>query len=72
MRLQVVQTSRNLTGHAGLAAVGHCLNHFARLAAAVDSALPVRSGIATSDVVRAYVGLLALGKSDFDAIENYR
>jgi len=72
MRLQVVRTSRNLTGHAGLVAVGHCLNHFAQLPAAIDPALPVRSGIATSDVMRAYVGLLTMGKSDFDAIENHR
>ena len=72
MRIKVVQTSRNLTGHAGLVALGHCLNHFAQLPAAIDPKLPVRAGIANSDVVRSYVGLLALGKSDFDAIENYR
>ena len=29
MRIKVVQTSRNRTGHAGLVALGHCLNHFA-------------------------------------------
>ncbi len=72
MRIKVVQTSRNLSGHAGLVALGHCLNHFAQLPAAIDPKLPVRAGIANSDVVRSYVGLLALGKSDFDAIENYR
>lgn len=72
MRLQVVRTSRNLTGQAGLVAVGHCLNQFAQLPAAVDPVFPVRSGVPTSDVVRAYVGLLSLGKSDFDAIENHR
>ena len=38
----------------------------------IDAALPVRTGVATSDIVRAYVGLLVQGKSDFDAIENYR
>ena len=65
MMLKVVQSSRNLTGHAGLAAVGHCLNHFARLPAAIDPTLLVRAGIVNSDVARAYVGLLALGKSDF-------
>lgn len=72
MRVQVVRSSRNLVGHAGLVAVGHCLNQFARLASAIDPALPVRSGIPTSDVVRAYVGLLAMGKSDFEAVENHR
>lgn len=72
MRLQVVRSSRNLTGQAGLVAVGHCLNHFAQLPAAIDPVFPVRSGVPTSDVVRAYIGLLTLGKSDFDAIENQR
>jgi hypothetical protein len=70
--LKVIQSSRNLTGHAGLAAVGHCLNSFAQLSAAVDPKLPVRAGMSNSDIVRAYVGLLALGKSDFEAIENFR
>jgi hypothetical protein len=38
----------------------------------LDAALPVRSGVATSDVLRSYVGLLVQGKSDFDAIEGHR
>lgn len=68
----MVQSSLNLTGQAGLVAVGHCLNHFAQLPGAVDPAFPVRSGVPTSDVVRSYIGLLSLGKSDFDAVENQR
>lgn len=72
MRLKVVPCSHALTGQAGLVAIGHCLNHFAQLPAAIDAALPVRTGIANSDVVRSMIGLLCLGKSDFDAIENYR
>lgn len=32
----------------------------------------MRSGVATSDVLRSYLGLLVQGKSDFDAIENVR
>ena len=35
-------------------------------------ALAVRTGVASSDIVRSYLGLLAQGKSDFDAIENFR
>jgi hypothetical protein len=38
----------------------------------VDADLPVRTGVATSDIVRSYLGLLVQGKSDFDAIENLR
>jgi len=72
MALKVIHSSRNLTGHAGLLAIGHCLNHFTQLPQAIDPVLPVRAGIANSDVLRAYVGLLSMGKSDFDAIENHR
>lgn len=38
----------------------------------IDAALPVNGGVANSDVLRAYLGLLAQGKSDFDAIEGFR
>jgi hypothetical protein len=38
----------------------------------LDAALPVRAGVSTADVCRAYLGLLVQGKSDFDAIENFR
>lgn len=70
--LKVVQSARNLTGHAGLVAVGHCLHQFARLRQAIDPILPVRAGIGNADVTAAYLGLLVMGKSDFDAIENHR
>ena len=38
----------------------------------IDAALAVRTGVASSDIVRSYLGLLVLGTSDFDAIENFR
>jgi hypothetical protein len=42
------------------------------LADAVDSNAALRHGVSHSDVLRSYLGLLSLGKSDFDAIENVR
>lgn len=72
MVLKVIHSSRNLTGHAGLLAIGHCLNQFAQIAQVVDPVLPMRTGISNADVLRSYVGLLSMGKSDFDAIENHR
>ncbi|MBI3759121.1 MAG: transposase [Deltaproteobacteria bacterium] len=36
--------------------------------ARLDAVLPVRGGVSNSDIVRSYMGLLAQGKSDFDAI----
>ena len=70
--LEVKQLNYDLTPVAGLALVGHHLTTLARTFAAIDAALPVRTGVAASDIVRSYVGLLVQGKSDFDAIENHR
>jgi hypothetical protein len=52
--------------------VGHHLNRLAPVFKQLDAALPVRNGVANSDVLRSYLGLLVQGKSDFDAIENFR
>ena len=70
--IQVKQLDYDLTPTAGLALVGHFLKTLAPVLADVDAALPVRTGVATSDIVRSYLGLLVQGKSDFDAIENLR
>lgn len=52
--------------------VGHYLKAVKPVLARLDAALPVKSGVANSDIVRSYVGLLVQGKSDFDAVENFR
>ena len=70
--IQVKQLDYDLTPTAGLALVGHQLKILAPVLAEVDAALPVRSGVASSDIVRSYLGLLVQGKSDFDAIDNVR
>ena len=70
--IQVKQLDYDLTPTAGLALVGHFLKTLAPVLADVDAALPVRIGVATSAIVRSYLGLLVRGKSDFDAIENLR
>jgi len=67
--IQVQQPDHDLTLTAGLVLVGHFLKTLAPALAATDAALPVRTGRATSDIVRSYLGLLVRGKSDFDATE---
>ena len=71
-QLIVKQLHYDLTPVAGLALVGHYLAALQPVFGRLDAALPVKSGVANSDIVRSYVGLLAQGKSDFDAIENFR
>jgi hypothetical protein len=64
-------SSETLTSHSGLALIGLAMK---RLTGFVNdvATIPQRHGIATIDCVRSYIGLLCIGKSDFDAIENKR
>ena len=70
--IEFKQLKYELTPVAGLALVGAHLKTLAPVLAQLDAALPVRGGVSNADIVRSYLGLLAQGKSDFDAIENYR
>jgi hypothetical protein len=70
--IEVKQLDDDLTPTAGLALVGHFLKTLAPVLADVDAALPVRTGVASSDIVRSDLGLLVQGKSDFDAVEKLR
>jgi hypothetical protein len=67
----VKQLPYDLSGQAGLALIGKYLKRI-NLNALVDPAFPVRAGIANSDILKSYLGLLCLGKNDFDAIEAQR
>lgn len=68
----IKQLDYDLTPVAGLSLVGHHLRRLAPVLKRIDVALSMRTGVATSDILRSYIGLLVQGKSDFDAIENYR
>jgi hypothetical protein len=70
--LIVKQLDYDLTPVAGLALVGHHLKRLLPVFDQIDEALPVRTGVRSSDIVRSYLGLLVQGKSDFDAMENFR
>jgi hypothetical protein len=63
-------STRHLTSTAGLMLIGQCLllAELERL----DLRLPKRGKITLSGLVKCYVALLTLGKSDFEAIEAFR
>jgi len=61
----------DLSSHAGLAFIGKYLKSI-NINALIDPVFSVRSGVANSAILKSYLGLLCLGKSDFDAIENFR
>lgn len=62
----------DLTSNAGLALVGQYIKRLG-ISGRVDRKFPVGiGGIANSDIVKSYLGLLVQGKNDFDAIEAFR
>lgn len=67
-RFILEQSSADIIGQSGLALVGQALKQHTRLAQMVDHQVPLRHGISHSDVLKSYIGLLCLGKNDFEAI----
>lgn len=74
MKRFIIEKSKDETyiSHAGLALVGLCLNRFTSLAKRLAEVAPLLSGISHADVVRSYVGLLSIGKSDYEAVTGFR
>lgn len=72
MRLRIEQSKTELyTSHSGLALVGLAINRHTSLIKTAQSVVK-RHGIPNIELIRSYVGQLAIGKSDFDALENAR
>ena len=67
----VKKLSYDLSSHGGLALVGRLFKRI-NLSAMIDPKYPVRAGIANSDILKCYLGLLTLGKNDFEAVEGFR
>lgn len=70
-RFKLKESKKELTSYAGLALIGQCLEAV-RVDAVLDGRIPVSQGMRTSDLAKSVVGLLSLGKSDFEAIEPFR
>jgi hypothetical protein len=73
MRTFTLQQSRTevYTPHGGLALVGHCLNRHTSLTKTARTVVK-RHGIPNIELIRTYLGLITVGKSDFEAAEPVR
>ena len=73
MRTFTLQQSRAevYTPHGGLDLVGHCLNRHTSLIKTARTVVK-RHGIPNIELIRTYLGLITLGKSDFEAAEPVR
>ena len=57
----VRQLSHDLTPVTGLALVGPMIEAMRPVLSRIDTALPLKDGVANSDIVRSYLGLLTQG-----------
>jgi hypothetical protein len=72
-RFMIEQSNKELfTSHSGLALVGLAVNRFSDLEKGLQAATPLRHGISHGDLAKSYLGLMCLGKSDFEAVSNVR
>jgi hypothetical protein len=69
----IEQSQADLTSHAGLGLIGMALNERTDLGVQAKAAAPARSdAMPHADILKSYVALLSLGKSDFQAIDAMR
>ena len=70
MKRLIIEQSKEefYTSHSGLALAGACINRYRDLGRQVGRVAKESDHIAEIDILRAYLGLLCLGKSDYQAI----
>jgi len=66
-RFEIEDSDENITSHSGLSLVGAAIRNQTKLTKDLDD-LSLRHGISHSDLMISYLGLISLGKNDFEAI----
>lgn len=67
-RFKIEQSQADIISHSGLALIGQAIQNYTRLPAELDAQVPLRHGIKHSDVMKSYLGMVSIGKNDFEAI----
>lgn len=67
-RFKIGTTNSEIISHAGLSLIGQAIRRHTHLVHAVNKQVPLRHGIRHSDILMSYMGLLSIGKNDFEAI----
>lgn len=64
------QSDADIISHGGLSLIGQAIKKFTTLSKELDKSVALRHGIKHSDVIKSYLGLIATGKNDFEAINS--
>jgi len=69
----IAESEADFTSHAGLGLIGMALERYTEVATDAAAVAPLRcDAISHRDVLYSYVAMLCLGKSDFEAINDFR
>lgn len=61
------------TSHSGLALVGLCINRYSEMSRLIERKMDEgRNDISHADILKSFLGLLSIGKSDYEAITSMR
>ena len=72
-RFIIEQSDREFyTSHSGLSLVGLCVNKHTELCKKLSKQDNGKEKITSAEVIKSYLGLLCIGKSDYEAVENMR
>ena len=70
-RFIIEQSDSNITPHCGLTLIGAAIRNHTHVVEQLE-AIPLRHGLSHSDLMISYLGLLSIGKNDFEAINAMR
>ncbi|MCH9690514.1 MAG: IS1380 family transposase [Gammaproteobacteria bacterium] len=67
-RFKIDQSNADIISHSGFALIGQAVSRYTNLSGELNTQVPLRHGIKHADVINSYLGLMCLGKNDFEAI----
>lgn len=67
-RFKIDQSKADIVSHSGFALIGQAVKRYTNLSSELNTQVSLRHGIKHSDVIKSYLGLVCLGKNDFEAI----
>lgn len=70
-RFIIEQSDHEIISNSGIALAGAAINTHTHLNQELKR-IPLRHGIAHSDIIKSYLGLIAIGKNDFEAIDAFQ
>ena len=67
-RFKIERSESDIISHSGLTLIGQAVKRYTTLSGELTKNVPLRHGTSHADILKTYLGLLSIGKNDFEAI----